>query len=64
MNFIDRLILLFSPQRAYEREAWRQSYEVLRYYDAGPGGRLNAQWRTNNAAAEVTDRFSRDTVRA
>lgn len=64
MNFIDRLILLFSPQRAYEREAWRQSYEELRYYDAGPGGRLNAQWRTNNAAAEVTDRFSRDTVRA
>ena len=39
MNFIDRLILLFSPQRAYEREAWRQSYEELRYYDAGPGGR-------------------------
>lgn len=64
MNFIDSIILLFSPKRAYEREAWRQSLDELRYYDAGAGGRLNAAWRTNNAAAETTDRYNRDTVRA
>lgn len=64
MNFIDKVVLLFSPQKAYEREAWRQSLEELRYYDAGSGGRLNAAWRTNNAAAETTDRYNRDTVRA
>lgn len=64
MNFIEKMILIFSPQKAYEREAWRQSLEELRYYDAGSGGRLNAAWRTTNASAETTDRYNRDTVRA
>jgi lambda family phage portal protein len=64
MNIIDKIVLLISPQKAYEREAWRQSLEDLRYYDAGSGGRLNAAWRTNNASAEITDRYNRDTIRA
>lgn len=64
MNAIDKFFSYFSPRRAYEREAWRQSLEELRYYDAGSYGRLNAAWRTSNAAAETTDRYNRDTVRA
>lgn len=64
MGWIDNIILWLSPRRAYEREAWRRSLDELRYYDAGSGGRLNAAWRTNNAAAETTDRYNRDIVRA
>lgn len=64
MNIIDNIINFFSPKRAYEREAWRAALDELRFYDAGMGGRLNAAWRTTNAAAETTDRFNRDTVRA
>ncbi len=64
MNLIDKWFLLFSPRKAYEREAWRQSLEQLRYYDAGSGGRLNAAWQTANVAAETTDRYQRDVVRA
>lgn len=64
MGWLDNIILRLSPRRAYEREAWRRSLEELRYYDAGAGGRLNAAWRTNNAAAETTDRYNRDIVRA
>lgn len=64
MNLIDKWVLWFSPRRAYEREAWRQSLEQLRYYDAGASGRLNAAWQVTNAAAETTDRYHRDTVRA
>lgn len=64
MNIIDNIINFFSPKKAYEREAWRTALDELRFYDAGMGGRLNAAWRTTNAAAETTDRFNRDTVRA
>lgn len=64
MNLIDKWLLLFSPRKAYEREAWRQGLEQLRYYDAGSGGRLNAAWRAANAAAETTDRYHRDILRA
>jgi capsid protein len=38
--------------------------EERRNYDAGWGGRLNANWRTTNQSAELTDRYSRDVVRA
>ena len=64
MNFMDRLFLWVSPRRAYEREAWRQSFEELRFYDAGSSGRLNAGWRASITSAETADRSSRDTVRA
>ena len=64
MGFIDKAIEIISPRRAYEREAWRQAVEELRGYDAAGYGRLNAGWRVHNESAEVTDRFSRDVVRA
>lgn len=64
MNIIDKFFMVVSPKKAYEREAWRQASEELRYYDAGSFGRLNAAWRTTNAAAETTDRYNRDVVRA
>ena len=64
MNLIDSMIAAVSPRRACEREAWRQQLEILRGYDAAGFGRLNAGWRIHNESAELTDRQSRDTVRA
>lgn len=64
MGFIDKAIEIFSPQRAYERELWRQSLDAIRGYDAAGFGRLNAGWRVLNESAEVTDRLSRDVIRA
>ena len=64
MGFFDNLIATFSPQRAYEREMWRQALDYAKGYDAAGYGRLNAGWRANNESAEITDRFSRDVIRA
>lgn len=65
MNFIDNIVAAFSPERAFKREAYRQAYESLRSsYDAGSYDRINQNWRVSNASAEMTDRFSRDEVRA
>lgn len=64
MGFIDNVIAAVSPKRAYEREAWRQGLEAMRGYDAAGFGRINSGWRVHNESAEVTDRNSRDVVRA
>lgn len=64
MGWLDSFIEFLSPERAARREAWRQSLEAMRNYDAGSTGRLNVGWRAWNASAEETDRWSRDTVRA
>ena len=64
MGAFDKIMAAISPRRACEREAWRQQLEILRGYDAAGYGRLNAGWRVHNESAEVTDRFSRDVVRA
>lgn len=64
MGFIDNFLAAVSPRRACEREAWRQQLEILRSYDAAGFGRLNAGWRVHNESAELTDRNSRDVVRA
>lgn len=64
MGFIDKAIEIISPQRAYERELWRQGLDAIRGYDAAGFGRINAGWRVHNESAEVTDRLSRDVVRA
>ena len=64
MGVIDRFWAAVSPRHACEREAWRQQLEVLRSYDAAGFGRLNAGWRVHNESAELTDRNSRDVVRA
>ena len=45
-------------------KAWRATYNELRNYDAGNNSRLNAGWRAANYSAEMTDRTSRDTIRA
>lgn len=44
--------------------AWRQTCEELRNYDAGNFDRINSHWRVTNDSAEVTDRYSREQVRA
>lgn len=65
MAIIDSVIAWFSPRMAYERQAWRNEYEYLRSnYDAASMGRNNAPWRTYNDSAEMTDRSSREIIRA
>lgn len=64
MSFIDSIVAFFSPQAAYEREIYRQAYDSLKNYDAGSYDKSNQNWRVGNASAELTDRYSRDNVRA
>ena len=64
MSFIDSIVAFFSPQAAYEREIYRQAYDSLRSYDAGDYDKSNQNWRVSNTSAELTDRYSRDNVRA
>ena len=65
MGFLDNIVALFSPEAAYKREAYRQAYESLRSsYDAGSYDKSNQNWRVVNNSAELTDRYSRDNVRA
>lgn len=64
MSWIDSIIGAISPKAACEREAWRQQLEEMKSYDGANYGRLNANWRMTNQSAEMTDRFSRDTLRA
>lgn len=64
MGFLDSVITAISPAAGYRREAWRQALDELRGYDAAGHGRLNAGWRAFNESAELTDRYSRDVLRA
>lgn len=66
MNFIDSAIGLFSPEAAVRRAIFRHELEVLKRhgYDAGDHSRLNANWAALIESAEMTDRCSRDTIRA
>lgn len=63
-NILDSIIGWISPKAGARREAWRQSLEEMRGYDAGNYGRLNARWDAYNRSAEQEDRYDRDTVRA
>lgn len=63
-NWIDKAIAAISPEAAYRREVWRQGLDELRGYDAAGHGRINSGWRAVNESAEITDRYSRDVVRA
>lgn len=64
MGWLDNAIAFISPEWGMRRAAWRSMYNEYRNYDAGNGGRLNAGWRVSNYSAEMTDRGSRDYVRA
>lgn len=65
MSKFDNFIAFVSPSWAYKREAYRQGYEELkRNYDAGSYEKNNQNWRVSNESAEITDRGSRDNVRA
>lgn len=64
MNWLDGIIGFISPEWGARREAWRQSLDEMRNYDAGDYSRGNANWRVINQSAEFTDRYSRDNVRA
>ncbi|MBO5145020.1 MAG: phage portal protein [Lachnospiraceae bacterium] len=64
MNWLDNIITFFSPEWGARREAWRQYGENIRNYDAAGYGNGSANWHVTNQSAEMTDRYSRDTVRA
>ncbi len=64
MNWIDNLISYISPEWGARRSAWRQYDNELRSYDAAGYGNGSANWRAINQSAEITDRYSRETVRA
>ena len=42
MSWLDNLIGFISPEAGAKREAWRQTLEEIRHYDAGSHGRANA----------------------
>lgn len=64
MNWLDNIIAFISPEWGAKREVWRQYEENVRNYDAAGYGNGSANWRVTNQSAELTDRYSRDTVRA
>lgn len=64
MSWLDNVVAWISPEAGAKRAAWRATYNELRNYDAGNNSRLNAGWRAANYSAEMTDRTSRDTIRA
>lgn len=64
MSVIESFIAFLSPSWAYKREIYRQGYDELRNYDAGSYDKTNQNWRVQNQSAELTDRGSRDNVRA
>lgn len=64
MGVIDNLISAISPGWAVKREAWRQSLNELRNYDAGGYGHNNNNWRVSNRSAEQTDTYDREIIRA
>lgn len=66
MNILDSVIGFFSPETACRRAVFRESlHEMQRHgYDAGDHRRLNSGWAALIESAEMTDRTSRDTIRA
>lgn len=65
MSWLDKVIAVISPEAAFKREAYRQAYQNIRgYYDAADYSGSNRNWRAINSSAELTDRYSRDNVRA
>ena len=64
MGWLDNVIAFFSPEWGARRAAWRNALDEMRNYDAGNFGRLNSGWRVFNDSAELTDRTSREYVRA
>jgi lambda family phage portal protein len=64
MSWLDNVIAFFSPEWGARRQAWRNALDEIRNYDAGNFSRLNANWRVFNESAEMTDRDSREYVRA
>ena len=64
MSVFESLIAFISPSWAYKLEIYLQGYDELRNYDAGSYDKTNQNWRVQNLPAELTDRGSRDNVRA
>lgn len=64
MNILDSVISYISPQWGARRESWRRYGDTVRNYDAAGYGNGSAGWRAVNQSAEITDRYSRETVRA
>lgn len=64
MSMIDNIISFFSPEWGARRTAWRIYEENIRNYDAAGYANGSANWRAINESAEMTDKYSRETIRA
>lgn len=65
INALDKFISVLSPKKGAERMAYRNAMnELSGNYDVGSSSRLNANWRVSNESGEITDRSSRNIVRA
>jgi len=63
-NLVDKIVEIFSPQRAFERIAYREALDLKRNYKAARDSRGSTGWHTSNANAEQADRPYRNTIRA
>lgn len=50
---IDRFIGLFSPKRAYERQAFRRAAELMSSYKGASTGRLKSSWAPGGGSADA-----------
>lgn len=64
MNVIDSIISFISPELGARRTAWRIYEENIRNYDAAGYANGSENWRVMNESAEMTDKYSRETIRA
>ena len=64
MNWIDNIISFVSPEWGARRTAWRMYEKNIRNYDAAGYANGSANWRVMNESAEMTDKYSRETIRA
>lgn len=66
MNLIDSLIGVFNPEAGLRRSMFREELKAFKRhgYDAGNHARINQNWAAPIESAEMTDRCSRDVIRA
>lgn len=62
MNILDRAIAWFSPQWAYERQAWRNG--LSNTYKAGKNNNSSLGWLPTNGKAEQVNTPARSIIRA
>lgn len=64
MNFLDRVILSLSPERARKRLVARKKVEFMQGYDGATKGRRGHGWKNNNTSVNTEIRKAGGTLRA